>query len=193
VNHNRGRYSRNPDGTINRAPRRCNDRQTWCKCCELNAHETTEHCFWQCPRAMKVWSWVQNIMQNATPSQPRDFSISLEQALLSDALICHKSSPKMLWELLRAVVGRLIWNTRCIKCMELREADHSEAIHKIWHRIKVYLYAEWFKRCGQLKTGKVTTLEAQQLFSKDFGKDRQIYYFDQDQLVVSRLAPSINV
>jgi hypothetical protein len=73
--------------------------------------------------------------------------------------------------------------------MEEREADYKEAIQKIWHRIKTYFYAEWFKRCGRVQRGQMAMANAKRQFAKDFGSDRQMSYFDQDRLVVSRLAP----
>jgi hypothetical protein len=190
VNHNRGRFYRDADGVERHSPRRRDDPETWCKCCELQAHETSQHCFWQCPRALKVWSWVQDIMRHSTAAQPVNFRLNLEQSLLGAELEnCPRDTPKVMWEIIRAVTGRFMWNTRCSKCMEGKATDDLEVIHKVWHRMKTYFNAEWLKRVIQVKKGRISMSTAQKQFHKDFGWDTRLFYFDSDQLVISKLAP----
>jgi hypothetical protein len=68
---------------------------------------------------------------------------------------CYRSTPKTLWEILRAVTGRFLWNTRCTKCMEGTEIDHHAVIQKIWHRMKTYLNAKWDKLNTQVAKGRI--------------------------------------
>jgi hypothetical protein len=92
--------------------------------------------------------------------------------------------------IIRAVAGRILWNTRCTRCMEGIEVNHVATIQKIWHHMKTYLHAEWSKRSYQVKKGQTAMPEAHKQFFKDFGTDTRMFHFSSNQLVVSRLAPT---
>ena len=43
-----------------------------CVVCNMGARETVLHCFWECPKAIKVWKWCENILYDLCPATSRD-------------------------------------------------------------------------------------------------------------------------
>lgn len=100
-----------------------------CNLCEQN-FETSDHLFFWCPFAVKIWNWLQHLLN-------KSFDCSSIQGILSSAVLGW--SPQMKDTVLAAVIFSvwMIWHCRNRKRFHSRAIKYQSAIALIVAKDKV--------------------------------------------------------
>lgn len=68
-------------------------------------------------------------------------------------------APHRLWQILRATLCWHIWKDRNEKFFT-GGANPEQVIHRVWHRRGTHVRIEWSKLLREIRSGKITILEA---------------------------------
>lgn len=85
------------------------DTRKQCKCFLLNCVESTEHCFWECEQARRIWDWVESVLPLASQDPLQQCNISMGQALTFEVLQFSPEIPRRWWDSFWATMLWHIW------------------------------------------------------------------------------------